>query len=61
MTIEELNIIISAQTQEFRSAINGVTDRLDELDDRTKKYGESASGVFSKLAKGAAALGMPIP
>lgn len=58
MTVEELNIIISAQTQEFRSAINGVTDRLDELDDRTKKYGENASGVFSKLAKGAAALGI---
>lgn len=58
MTVEELNIIISAQTQEFRSAINGVTDRLDELDDRTKKYGESASSVFSKLAKGAAALGI---
>lgn len=58
MTVEELNIIISAQTQEFKSAINGVTDRIDKLDDRTKKYGESASSVFSTIAKGVAAIGI---
>lgn len=58
MTVEELNVVISAQTQEFKNALNGVNDRLDELEDHTKQYGESTANIFSTLAKAAAGLGI---
>ena len=58
MTVEELNVVISAQTQEFNNAIGGVTDRIDKLDEHTKQYGESTANVFSAIAKAAAAVGI---
>lgn len=58
MTVEEINVIISAQNREFNKAIDGVIDRLDDLEEHTKKYGEGASELFSSLAKKAAALGI---
>ncbi len=58
MTVEELNVVITAQNHEFNEAINGVINRLDDMDERTRQYGDSASGVFKKVAAAASALGI---
>ena len=58
MTAEELNIIITAQNREFNTAINGVINRLDDMEERTRHYGDSATGVFKKIAQAASALGI---
>ena len=58
MTAEELNIIITAQNREFNTAINGVINRLDDMEERTRSYGDSATGVFKKVAQAASALGI---
>ena len=58
MTVEELNIVISAQNREFNEAINGVIGRLDDLEEQTKQHCEGVQEVFSKLAGGIKALGI---
>lgn len=58
MTAEELEIIITAQNREFNTAINGVINRLDDMEERTRHYGDSATGVFKKIAQAASALGI---
>lgn len=58
MTAEELEIIITAQNREFNTAINGVINRLDDMEERTRSYGDSATGVFKKVAQAASALGI---
>lgn len=58
MTAEELNIIITAQNREFNTAINGVINRLDDMEERTRHYGDSATDVFKRVAQAASALGI---
>lgn len=58
MTVEELNIVISAQNREFNEAINGVIGRLDNLEEQTRQHCEGVQEVFSKLAGGIKALGI---
>lgn len=58
MTADELNIIITAQNREFNNAINGVINRLEDLEERTQHYGDSAASVFKKIAQAASALGI---
>lgn len=58
MTAEQLEIIITAQNREFNSAINGVINRLDDMGERTRQYGDSATSVFKKVAQAASALGI---
>lgn len=58
MTVEELNIVISAQNREFNEAINGVIGRLDDLEEQTKRHCEGVQEVFSKIAGGIKALGI---
>lgn len=58
MTVEELNVIITAQNREFNSAISDVMQRVDEMDERTKRYGNDAGEVFTKLAATVSALGI---
>ncbi|MBP0985109.1 MAG: hypothetical protein J6A19_15430 [Oscillospiraceae bacterium] len=58
MTAEEVNVIITAQNLEFNNAINGVINRLDDMEERTQRYGDSATGVFKKVAQAASALGI---
>lgn len=58
MTAEELNIIITAQNREFNTAINGVINRLDDMEERTQHYGDSATSVFKRVAQAASALGI---
>ncbi len=58
MTAEQLEIIITAQNREFNTAINGVIDRLDDMEERTQHYGDSATDVFKRVAQAASALGI---
>lgn len=58
MTAEELEIIITAQNREFNTAINGVINRLDDMEERTRHYGDSATDVFKRVAQAASALGI---
>lgn len=58
MTAEELEIIITAQNREFNTAINGVINRLDDMEERTRHYGASATDVFKRVAQAASALGI---
>lgn len=58
MTAEEVNVIITAQNREFNNAINGVINRLDDMEERTRHYGDSATSVFKKVAQAASALGI---
>lgn len=58
MTAEELNIIITAQNREFNTAINGVINRLDDMEERTRHYGDSATDVLKRVAQAASALGI---
>lgn len=58
MTVEELNIVISAQNREFNEAINGVIGRLDNLEEQTRQHCEGVQEVFNKIAGGIKALGI---
>ncbi|MGN1108433.1 MAG: hypothetical protein ACI4RK_03540, partial [Oscillospiraceae bacterium] len=58
MTAEQLEIIITAQNREFNTAINGVINRLDDMEERTRHYGDSATSVFKRVAQAASALGI---
>ena len=58
LTVEELNVVITAQNREFNEALNGVINRLDDMDERTRSYGDSAAGVFKKVAAAASAIGL---
>lgn len=58
MTAEQLEIIITAQNREFNTAINGVINRLDDMEERTRHYGDSATDVFKRVAQAASALGI---
>lgn len=58
MTVEELDIVISAQNREFNRAIDDVIGRLDGLEEQSRRTGDSIQGIFSGLAKKLAALGI---
>ena len=58
MTVDELNIVITAQNREFNAAIDGVIGRLDNLEEQTRRHGEGMQEVFNNLANGAKALGI---
>ena len=58
MTVEELNIVITAQNREFNSAINDIIDRLNELGGQVGRTGDDIHSVFADIAKKLAALGL---
>ncbi len=58
MTVEELNIVISAQNREFNAAIDSVIGRLDDLEEQSKRTADNVEGIFGKVVKTAAGLGI---
>lgn len=58
MTVEELNIVITAQNREFNSAIDSVIGRLDDLEDQSERTASSVEGIFGKVVKTVAGLGI---
>lgn len=58
MTVEELDIVISAQNREFNRAIDDVIGRLDGLEEQSRRTGDSIQGIFGNIAGKLAALGI---
>lgn len=58
VTVDRLNVIISATKAEFDKKINEVTHQLDDMNDKIDKVGENSLGVFRNLASGLKALGI---
>lgn len=54
MTIDELNVLITAQTKEFNRSIKSVNKRIDNMSKQTEKVTSRISGMFKKI--GAVAL-----
>lgn len=54
MTIDELNVLITAQTKEFDKSIKSVNKRIDDMSKQTEKATSRISGMFKKV--GAVAL-----
>lgn len=58
MTVEELNIVVSANDRKFNEAIDDVINRLEDLEEHSRESTDSIGGMFSKLGKIAAGLGL---
>lgn len=58
MTVEELNIVITAQNREFNQAIGEVIGRLDDLEEQSQRSGDALKDIFKNAAKGVSALGI---
>ena len=58
MTVDELNVVITAQNREFNQALRGVIDRLDDLEEQSRRTGGSIQSIFSKAAHALAGLGI---
>lgn len=58
VTVDRLNVIISATKADFDKKINEVTHQLDDMNDKIDKVGEDSLGVFRNLASGLKALGI---
>ena len=58
MTVEELNIVVSANDRKFNEAIDDVINRLEDIEEHSRESTDSIGGMFSKLGKIAAGLGL---
>lgn len=58
MTVEELNIVVSANDRKFNEAIDDVINRLEDLEEHSRESTDSIGGMFAKLGKIAAGLGL---
>lgn len=58
MTVDELNVVITAQNREFNQALGNVIGRLDDLEEQSRQAGDSIQGIFSKAAHAIAGLGI---
>lgn len=58
MTVEELNVIITAQNTEFNRRLDEVNNRLDDMADTAQSASDKTYSVFRGLASKLAALGI---
>lgn len=58
MTVEELNIVISANDREFNEAIGDVIGRLDDLEEQSRRSTDDIGNFFTNLGHKLAALGI---
>jgi len=58
MTLEELNVIINAQTAQFRKELNQVQNQVNSLTSNVNKKVSSIKNIFSRLGKFMAVLGI---
>lgn len=58
MTVEQLNVIISAQNAEFNRRMDEVNDRLDDMSDTAEQSSNKTYSIFKGLAGKLAALGI---
>ena len=55
MTVEELNIVISANDRQFNEVLDDIIARLDGLEEQS---GDAMENVFAKIKAAAATLGI---
>ena len=58
MTVEELNIVISANDRKFNEALDEIIGRLDGLEEQSQRAGDSVESVFGKIKTALAGLGL---
>lgn len=58
MTVEELNIVISANDRKFNEAIDEVIGRLDDLEEQSSRTTDDIGNFFTNLGHKLAALGI---
>lgn len=58
MTIEELEIIIEAQTREFRQEMNNVTNQVSNMERQVNRSLGNIKNIFGRVGKWIAALGL---
>lgn len=58
MTVEELNIVISANDRKFNEAISDVIGRLDDLEEQSRRTTDDIGNFFTNLGHKLAALGI---
>ena len=58
MTVEELNIVISANDRKFNEAIGDVIGRLDDLEEQSRRSADDIGNFFTNLGHKLAALGI---
>lgn len=58
MTVEELNIVISANDRKFNEAIGDVIGRLDDLEEQSSRTTDDIGNFFTNLGHKLAALGI---
>lgn len=58
MTVEELNIVISANDRKFNEAISNVIGRLDDLEEQSRRTTDDIGNFFTNLGHKLAALGI---
>lgn len=58
MTIEELEIVIEAQTREFNQQIANVTNQVSNMEKRVNKSLGNIKNIFGRVGKWIAALGI---
>ena len=60
MTVEELQVVIKAQTTSFQKEIKGVKQQLSGLEKSTKTHTQKISSVFSGIGKALGAAGIAL-
>lgn len=58
MTVEELNIVITASNRQFNEALDDIMSRLEELEERSQRTADNAGSIFTKLGGMLAGLGL---
>lgn len=58
MTVEELNIVITATNRQFNEALDDIMSRLEGLEERSQRTADNAGSIFTKLGGMLAGLGL---
>lgn len=58
MTVEELNIVITATNRQFNEALDDIMSRLEGLEEQSQRTADNAGSIFTKLGGLLAGLGL---
>ena len=58
MTVEELNIVITATNRQFNEALDDIMSRLEGLEEQSQRTADNAGNIFAKLGGMLAGLGL---
>lgn len=58
MTVEELNIVITATNRQFNEALDDIMSRLEGLEEQSQRTADNAGSIFTKLGGMLAGLGL---